>query len=282
MTRVGLRETDAAGCPRRLWVMLTLSDDELVGETGSLPQGLRLHLSQCESCRVLAERLLSVSQALGELAGVEPPEGLAGRADFQTDEALRAGAKLTGRVDIPDEAEHELAVAGVGIWRHYGRYAAAAVILAGVGLIWVSTQIGSNGQLAAKEPEGGAPQSAMAVRLAEEADKEGAAASLRSQPGSAVADGGVDGAHESEGEVEEGVTAPSRSRLGLAPAPWVRLRGHRHHSHIEAAVCEDPLCVRRGHVLPDLSERLIGIGPAFDVSSPVGSTGEPTKRLGDE
>ena len=76
MTRLGPRGTDIIGCSKRLWVMTALSDDELLGEEGSLPQGLRFHVSQCESCRVLAESLLSVSQGLGELSVVEPPDEL--------------------------------------------------------------------------------------------------------------------------------------------------------------------------------------------------------------
>jgi hypothetical protein len=262
--------------------MTTLTDDELVGEEGSLPQGLSFHLSQCESCRLLAERLLSVSRALGGLAAVEPPDGLAGRADCQAREALRAGAKLTGRVDIPDEVERELASPGLTVWRYYGRFAAAALILLCVGLYWVSTRTGSRRQLAVEAPAGGVARPSVAARPAGEAGgTEGVTAGQSAPDGraeSVVADTGSETVDQAEEGVEERVV----DLLPVGPAPPIRIEGHRHHSYIEAALCEHPLCVRRAHVLPDMGERLIGIGPAFDSSLPVGSTDESTRLLGDE
>ncbi len=281
MTPLDSRETDTAGCPKRLWVMTTLADDELVGEEGPLPQGLSFHLSQCESCRLLAERLLSVSRALGGLAAVEPPDGLAGRADGRAREALRAGAKLTGRVDIP-EVEQELASPGLTVWRYYGRFAAAALILLCVGLYWASTRTDSRGQLAVEEPAGGVVRPSVAARPAGEAvGTQGVTAGQTAPDGRAeavVADTGSETVNQAEEGAEERVV----DLLRVEPAPPIRTEGHRHHSYIEAALCEHPLCARRAYVLPHMGERLIGIGPAFDNSSPVGSTDDSTRLLGDE
>ena len=93
-----IQTEDQAGCPKRLWVMLTLSDDELVVEEESLPKGLRFHLSRCSSCRALADRLMAVSTGLRDLAQLEPAEEVAIAANGQLRQALQEGATLTGDV----------------------------------------------------------------------------------------------------------------------------------------------------------------------------------------
>ncbi len=283
MTHMGPQETDRAHCPKRVWVMATLSDDELCGEGQSVPRGLRFHLSRCESCRLLAERILRVTDSLRDLGGGVLPDGLAGLADVQAGEALRTGARLTGRVNVPDDMELELGVAGVPAWGRYGQYAAAAIILLAVGLVWAFTRQPVYEDSGVARPAGITSRSPQPVpRQGVEADGEGVAARVRAAPELVSADVGPDAADRAEEDVEEYVAASPRPRFERTVPPAANLGGHHHHSYVEAAVCEDPVCVRRAHVLPDPRGRVIGIGPAFDTSIPVESTSESTRLLGDE
>lgn len=127
----GLLEQDhgEAICPKRLWVLTALSDDELLDQGDALPQGLQFHLARCESCRKLADRLMLVTSSLHEISELESEANLADRADAQAVDALRAGAKLTGRVTIPDEPEGEVVRPGRVLWLRFGRVAAAAAIV---------------------------------------------------------------------------------------------------------------------------------------------------------
>ncbi len=54
MNEANVQERDGAICPKRLWVILTLSDDELLEDGETPPRILQLHLSRCDSCRALA------------------------------------------------------------------------------------------------------------------------------------------------------------------------------------------------------------------------------------
>lgn len=87
-------------CPKRPWVLLTLADDDVGAVDGSLPGGLRFHLSRCASCRAVADRLRQTSGRLAELASLEEGDDLAERAAAQTLASLRHGARFTGRTDI--------------------------------------------------------------------------------------------------------------------------------------------------------------------------------------
>lgn len=282
MTHMEPQETDRADCPKRVWVMATLSDDELCGEGQSVPQGLRFHLSRCESCRLLSERILRVTDSLRDLGGGVPPEGLAGLADVQAGEALRAGARLTGRVDVPEDMELELGVARVSVWRRYGQYAAAAMILLAVGLVWAFTRQTGYEDSGVERPVGITARSPQPVPpKGVEAAGVGVATPVPAAPDLASADAEPDVADRAEEDVEGYVAASPGSRLDLTVPP-ANLEGHYHHSYIEAALCEDPVCVRRAHLLPDLKGRVIGSGPAFDTSIPVDSTNESTWLLGGE
>lgn len=128
-----------SACPKRTWVMTTLSDDEACPDSQSVSAVLRLHLSQCSSCRELADQLTEISSDLRELADLEPTATLFAQADRQAHQALSDGARLTGRVDIPDEPLVKLTARPIRPWWTYGRFAAAAVILlAVVGYSWFS------------------------------------------------------------------------------------------------------------------------------------------------
>ena len=150
-----IQTEDQTGCPKRLWVMLTLSDDELVVDEESLPKGLRFHLSRCSSCRALADRLMAVSTGLRDLAQLEPAEEVAIAANGQLRQALQEGATLTGRVEIADELDllrkgtdrgnQRVHRSGPG-W-YGGAVAAAAVVVAITfwGVWGVANHEGSNG-----------------------------------------------------------------------------------------------------------------------------------------
>lgn len=126
---------EANPCPKRVWVLTTLADDEALGADGALPPGLQFHLSRCPSCRGEADRLRSVSDALRELSTTEPPVALLERADEQLAVALAHGAVSSGRVTIPDDdgADFDAPRARATALRFIGRFAAAAVLVFAIG-----------------------------------------------------------------------------------------------------------------------------------------------------
>lgn len=142
MNSIGQELQPPVTCPKRVWVMSVLSDDEALADHGRLPQGLRFHLSQCPSCRVLADGLTSVTDALGLLADLEPSESLTDDADRQAQLALEAGARLTGRVDVVEPMSPEPSGAGRMGWPRVAGYAAAAVIGLSLGVagLWTQSQ----------------------------------------------------------------------------------------------------------------------------------------------
>jgi hypothetical protein len=254
-----LKQPEEQSCPKRLWVLLTLSDDELVDEDGSPPPGLQFHLSRCESCRALAERLRSVSDALRAMSTLEPGEKLAEAANTQALTALRSGAQLTGRVHIPEEPEP---VAGAGVGRQrLGRYAAAAVIFIAVGLYGVSFFAGRQGDAVVdKEPTDVGELPAVARIADTPADPAEALDSSDDLAGAGDPD--VDGVEE---------------RLAEDVSPRKRLI-RRHHSHIEAAMSDDPHGAQAAVVLPDTTQRDLGWGRVFDRPRTVRSTKAPKRE----
>ena len=141
MKPVQLMDAGEAGpCPKRIWILSTLSDDEALGPDGSPPPGLQFHLSRCPSCRGEADRLKLVSDALRELSTMDPPVALLKRADEQLAIALAHGAVLSGRVTIPDDDGPDLDAPQVRatVLRFIGRFAAAAAIVFAVGWAWLA------------------------------------------------------------------------------------------------------------------------------------------------
>ncbi len=136
---------DDAPCPKRLWVMTTLSDDEIVGPGGPLPQGLEFHVSRCPSCRALAQELRSVGASLGSAGEQEPPESLLRRAQRQTETALKDGARMTGRVDVGNDGA-ELLGRPIPAWwqRRTIPLAAAAIVGIAIGLFSIMRAPSSN------------------------------------------------------------------------------------------------------------------------------------------
>lgn len=136
---------DDAPCPKRLWVMTTLSDDEIVGPGGPLPQGLEFHVSRCPSCRALAQELRSVGASLGSAGEQEPPESLLRRAQRQTETALKDGARMTGRVDVGNDGAEVLGSPIPAWWqRRTTPLAAAAIVGIAIGLFSIMRAPSSN------------------------------------------------------------------------------------------------------------------------------------------
>lgn len=133
---------EESACPKRVWVMSVLSDDEILRADdeilqadGPLPQGLEFHLSRCPSCRTLAGELQAVTTSLTELASEDTEASLLSRVNRQTMTALMSGARMTGRVEVTAEqiGPPEIPVA----WWRSSRMiplATAAVILLAIGL----------------------------------------------------------------------------------------------------------------------------------------------------
>lgn len=125
-------------CPKRVWVLSTLADDEQTSIDGELPQGLRFHLKQCAPCREVADGLLAVANGLNALGAIEPDDSLDARAHERLSNALRAGAPLTGRVEIPDDPMFDAALEAYRPpWVRYARFSAAAAIIFLIGLVGV-------------------------------------------------------------------------------------------------------------------------------------------------
>ena len=241
-------------CPKRLWVMTTLSDDVQFDGGEEPSRGLQLHLSRCASCRALAERMLSVTKSIRELGDLEPAEDLARRADEQVTAALQEGARLTGRVEIPEIEDVEPAVSRRGGWRVFLPYAAAAAVLIAVSAFWVSRSQAPREQLAdrlAPQPE---TLPAVEPKLAKTPPREPIPSNLETAPDERPAEERL-----VQSEPKKRSPRPSRTVCDF-------------HSHIEAAECEDDLCIHRAVILPDPAQRTIGWRGAFDNESPIEST----------
>jgi hypothetical protein len=259
-----LRETNASACPKRPWVLLTLSDDEALGEDGAIPPGLQFHLSRCAECRALAERLLSVSSDLHALADRQPGQSLAEAANSRALDALASGAELTGRVEIPDEPEP---VRGAPFgWLRAGRYAAAAAVFIALSLFGLSTLTGEKGDnVVDGTPVAGRPL-------------EGVARATKKTPAGGEQ---VRMSDEVPGEAGPAVAAAGErlaERDEAGPAPLRRRRIPRHHSHVEAAMSDDPYNVQSAVVLPDASRRNLGWGRVFDRARSSESTIAPRQK----
>jgi len=125
-------------CPKRVWVMTVLSDDESLGTDQALPPGLEFHLSRCADCRRLADELLAVRSELAALTSAEPPDELFVRANAQATGALASGATLTGRVEPRDDGVDLLRAEPRRAWRRWvAPIAVAATIALAVGIVSV-------------------------------------------------------------------------------------------------------------------------------------------------
>jgi hypothetical protein len=238
MTELERHEHGATVCPKRLWVMTTLSDDEAVSGDEPLPQGLRIHLSQCASCRALADQLVSVSKGLRYLSATEPDVQLCDQANAQALTALRQGTGLTGRVSVPEEPEPVPMAPARRDWGRFTRYAAAAAVFIAVGLFGVVELRGPHGVglLESADP----PLTRIASDLLEPAVRQGDTG--HAGPTERIAEAGrPNGIGAAEGR-DPGVMRAGGRRT-------VSRRTCRHQSYVEAAQCNDPRCIHRAVIL---------------------------------
>lgn len=258
-------DPDGTDCPKRVWVMTSLSDDEATGDAGGLSQGLRLHLAQCKSCRALADRLMTTTGTLRSLSMLEPDDKLVNRATEQALQALREGGKFTGRVSIPDDPEPDQTIPGAAVWSRYVRYALAASVFLAFGLcgLWVLRQ----------------PQRFQVAQVAIPAAADDAAPAV--EAASSILSGKGSGA---VAETTERLAATGDEELpdaGSSRAGWSR-QTPRYRSHVEAALCDDTHYVHRAVILPGRRSsgpgagreigRLLSVFEGFDSSRPSGST----------
>ncbi len=252
------RDDSGSNCPKAIWVMTVLSDDEALERPGVVPPGLSFHLSRCDSCKALADGLLKVSRELRAMSEAGPSERLFANANVQVLAALREGANLTGRVAIPEELDGlETGIAGLLVgsnrteWYRYARYAAAAVILIAVGLAGFTRLYGPEGPKVAEKLE----------------------PAVSEPPSPSIAPDPADGVPD-EIQLEErlAVVSQPHDESAIEPTEQGRRtpRACRHRSHVEAAMCEKAHCIRRAIILPGRRLTTLANQPAGGHASDVG------------
>jgi hypothetical protein len=265
-------------CPKRLWVMMELADDELRNADDAPATGLRFHLSRCPSCRALAERMEAVRTELAAMASAEPDDDLLSRAesrvlaDFQavagSSASQNAKSPATRRVPaestalIEDNDESTLLIFGRRNGRRWLRRAMAAA--AALGLI-----------------AGGWMLRALIV----EPDK-------LSAPNSFDRWYIPDAGFASRGDVSEfSLPHPpppgnpvnsdeTRDAAALAAAgdDQDSLRICRFRSHEDAALWDDPRCAPAAMILPGPPDRATESPFSIDNSTRTLSTGSASQR----
>ncbi len=245
---------DGVGCPKRFWVMLTLSDDELISGDEPLPLGLMSHLAHCEPCQALAGRIRAVRESIDGLAELEPDDDLQCRVEAQARAALKNGAELTGRVDVAELEEPGASGGPCAVLPLYWPKAAAAVILIAVGLFWASQRSSTDRPLNSQASE------RSAGRVVNPPDE--GVDPLRDGDCPRVVEVLIDEASSMDDIVTEA------EHIGPIRPPRAICR---HHSHIEAAMSEHT-CIDRAVILPGPAQRNLGWSGEFDNPAPVEST----------
>ncbi len=240
-------------CPKRMWVMTALSDDESLGPGAALPAGLQFHLARCPMCRSLADRLMTVNRSLGELAALLPSAELEADAGERVEMALRQGARLSGRVDLSDlRLEEEVPMPHSR--RGYHDLAIAASLLFAAGFIgFISLQRGGESPLVGPTNAIHRPGQSAMPRVPASSDSV-----ARPNEQRVVVGQGPSNAAESD----------SGANVTGLPEPVIC----RFHSHVEAAMSDYVGCVPAAMVLPDPAERDLGWLRWFDKSRPTAST----------
>lgn len=286
---------DPVGCAKRVWVLSVLSDDEALDDPRDLPRGLSFHLSRCDSCRALADRLLGVTESLGVLGSFDAPEELVDSANRRARSALHAGGRPTGRVRLEDSID--LAPPGAEargvVWLDGLRYAAAAAVVLAAATFGLSAFRGESGpKLPLRRSivvRTSAPRSVPASRPSRSPDP--AEAEFAASPGDAaderMASADPPGSVPSDPatEVEDGLDLTPDESAGVSPALVQRraretavalhtTHHRRPHSHVDATLCGDPRCVPKAMVLPGGARRMLQSRPGpFDNRPAGGSTG---------
>lgn len=225
----------SGACPKAVWVMSTLSDDELIDGAVELPTGLAFHLNRCASCRSLAEGLQAVSRGLHALSLAEPADDLEDQANAQLVRALANGAQLSGRVRIPADEEFDSPSVQTlqRRWLDWGNLAVAAVVtIVAVG-VYASYRL-------TREPKDNMVHQLNPLPTYQ-----------TSTPGNSD---------------KSPFTDPENSQLAdsAKPSSGQATQPRRHHTHIEAADSDDKSAVQYGVVLPDPATRGVTIVPWFD------------------
>lgn len=235
-------------CPKQPWIMSTLADDEQSTAEGKLSHAMRFHLTRCESCRALADRLLDAASALRELGKADPPADLLERAERQAMAAIEAGAELTGRVDVPEVEELDEIPTAPRWWWRPARYAVAATILLAFASYWVArfTPVGAPGLTGPETWDGQSLVTAPEYR--------------QRSNGSPIAPS-IDESG-SDGRMVEVSPDGESQRLGTVC---------RHRSNLERAMCDNENCVRKALILSNRQRRRPAwrqtIGPPDDDQS---------------
>lgn len=220
-------------CPKGVWVMQVLSDDEALEADGVLPQGLAFHISRCESCRTLANRLRAVSRGVSAIAEPDPPPDLHARAESQAHAALLAGVTFTGRTNVADLPALERNTVRAPLPYRLMPYATAACLFFATVAWWQS----------APNTQFGPPSLPDARRSASDSGMS-AGELIPVTPPSAVEDVGLDDPNG----LADAATAP----------PLLRVTQHRlpiPSDHIEAAMGGNSHNVQPAFVLPGMRGR---------------------------
>lgn len=311
MSNIGQGLQPTVTCSKRVWVMTVLSDDEALADHGRLPHGLRFHLSRCPSCRALADGLRSVTDGLGLLADLEPSEALTSDADQQAHNALEAGARLTGRVDVVEPVSPVVSGAWRTGWPNAARYAAAAVIGLSLGAAGLWSQRQPPAQTVASGAGVGSPVRTAKplepglerpddVRLPDPTAEAHDAKNLaRAEPARVVAEPpagpgltgpeAVAGVTPVDGSDERGASTESAFLLGPPARPISNSGGLplcRHLTYLEAAECEHGHTLDKPLILPRIEGRRMPRGRRaprqVDIPTKTRSTvPRPPQRKGD-
>lgn len=222
-------------CPKAMWIVNNLVDDETDEAPSTLPSAVDFHLAKCESCRTLVNKLRSTTRDLALLAAREVDESLFERATDRAHRAIADGGRLTGRVEFPKESDITANSGSARSFRHrsaIGLAAAAAIAIVAFGVYELrqSRTKPSVAPVVAKNNETPEYQAAQAIPNPR---------SVQSQVAQPV--------------VAAGVTRQT---------PWPR--PIRHRSVIEAAMADEPGAVQYGVALPDPEERGVGWLRWFD------------------
>ncbi|MEK6677199.1 MAG: hypothetical protein AABZ47_16295 [Planctomycetota bacterium] len=224
-------------CHKAAWVMSILSDDEATQQVATLPQGLQFHLGRCASCRALADRIIQTSRDVAELSREETPAHLLQSANARTLHALHLGAPLSA---IAESVVDDLPIRPQQTWvtRWSTRYAAAALIVISATL-W--------GFLQTKDHKANAPF-------------------IGPDTGPITRGQGPDKSNfpligNQSGEPIILPTNAANSQVAdTGKIPNIR----RYRTHEEAAESDDPRIIPTAVVLPDLSQRDVGLLMWFD------------------
>lgn len=221
-------------CLKSVWIMRTLCDDEVAGD--SLPAAVKLHLAQCPTCKSLADQLQAVTSDLASLAEGSPALDLQNRANEQLQAALDHGASMTGRVEVAELIEPADLSSSSKFSFRQGYWVAAAVLLLALGASWIMAPSDSASLMTVTHPSAGDPTS-----LIIKTPPENLPILVSADEDQPLAD--EPSPKESPPPSTKSVwvfpTFTNRSPSRLSPRSLDHRRC-RHRSHLETAMCEKP------------------------------------------